>query len=630
MLNEVLQKHWGYSSFRDKQEAIIRSILDGKDTFALLPTGGGKSICYQLPALLFDGVCIVVSPLVALMRDQVQQLKSKGISATYLYSGLSSNEISIELENIRNSRYKIVYVSPERLQSKAFKQNLKRTQVGFLAVDEAHCISQWGHDFRPEYRQIAEIKEQFPKLPILALTASATKNVVQDIIDQLKLESPAIYTKSFKRDNLSYRVIYEENKRNKIVELLQRTNGSGIIYVRTRRKTKEIADLLNKKKIIADYYHGGLPSQIRNTKQDKWINNEVRVVVCTNAFGMGIDKSDVRFVIHYDLPESIEAYYQEAGRAGRDGKRSICSLLYEESDVIQLRTMVSSQFHDIKHISRIYESFCNYLKLAVNSGLDARFDIDLADFSRKFELKPLDVYTALKQLEKLGYLHLSPSFYRPSKLKVSISSTLLYDFQLRYPGFDKLIKTVLRSYAGIYDYYATINEATLAQRLRWTVAEVKEKLNRLNDLGVVSYQKETEKPFVTFLQRRVTEIVDREGLLKQSKKRSIAKVNAVVKYLESESCRSNEICSYFGESTSDTCGVCDLCLLQKRLTLNKGDFSSIEDQIMDLIQSKKCRPIDVMKQKLSEDLDNVRDVLYWLVEDKKIILDKSGYLQPSN
>ncbi|MBO6517179.1 MAG: RecQ family ATP-dependent DNA helicase [Bacteroidia bacterium] len=611
---QTLKKYWGYTAFRPNQEDIIRAVCSGRDTLALLPTGGGKSICYQLPALELEGVCLVVSPLVALMRDQVELLKSKGISATYLYSGLSRRELQIEYENMRNGKYVLVYVSPERLKSPDFQNSLGMTNLSFVAVDEAHCISQWGHDFRPVYREIGQIRLLKPEIPILALTASATAQVQQDIIEQLELRNTALYKSEFLRPNLSYQVRYTEDKRGELLRHIQVTPGSGIVYVRSRRKTVEIANYLRNANIVANYYHAGLSSTERNQRQDAWQNGHTRVMVSTNAFGMGIDKPDVRFVLHYDLPDSIESYYQEAGRAGRDGNDALCLLMYEEADMLDGRSRISGRFPSLERVNRIYQNLCNYFELAYHTGNDARFDFDLEDFCKKFENNALETYSSLNVLEQLNYLLPSDGFRRPSRLKINVSSTELYDFQLKNIRFDALIKLILRSYSGIFDHYAVIREPALAKRLKHTVKQVVANLNTLKQLKLLDYIESTDVPFITFLQPRVEKIVDREAWLKTNRKRTEDRFEALVQYIEEEECRSRLIGEYFGEEQKEDCGKCDVCNLKQRYAFSSDDFSVIENQVRALL----AEPMEygqLVRSILGYSEDQVHGVLKWMMDD---------------
>lgn len=605
----------------------MQSVLDGHDVLALLPTGGGKSLCYQLPAVLLDGVCFVVSPLIALMRDQVENLRKKGISATYIYSGMSGKEVLVELENIRNGKYKLVYVSPERLQNKSFLDSFKRTKVSFLAVDEAHCISQWGHDFRPQFRMISDLRELKPEMNILALTASATPQVKDDIISQLDLRSVEVFTKSFHRPNLSYNIVYTDDKRGVLVKEIQNTPGTGIVYVRNRRKTIELTKYLREHQISADFYHAGLDAETRNKKQDQWTNGSTRIIVSTNAFGMGIDKPDVRLVMHYGLPDGLEAYYQEAGRAGRDEKPARCVLLYTEADVVNSKTLVAGRFPSLKRVQEIYENLCNYFQLALYSGQDARFDLDMVDFCSKFENKPIEVYAVIKLLEKLEYLLLSEGVSRPSRLKISVSSTELYDFQLRNPGLDPLIKLILRSYSGIFDYYAVINEETLANRLNTRRSSISEGLKKLHGLGIIEYYPRSDKPFVTFLTPRVHQLADRNKIIDSNRERTEERLQALIDFIESEECRSRRICQYFGESLENDCGKCDVCRLKQRYSFSRDDFVEVENKIKEVIGDESKHIREVVGAVSEVDSDKLRKVLRWLMDDGKIRLNNRGNLE---
>lgn len=625
MLHKTLHKYWGYTSFRGRQEEIIQSLLSGHDTLALLPTGGGKSICYQVPAVMMEGVCFVVSPLIALMRDQVEQLKSRGISASYVHSGMSRRELTVEYESIRNGRYTLVYVSPERMQNPTFLTSFDQTNVSFIAVDEAHCISQWGHDFRPMYRQLASVRERKPELNILALTASATPQVKQDIIEQLHLKDVQSFEQGFYRENLHYLVRYEEDKRNRIVRLAQKVKHCGIVYVRNRRKTVELANYLKNAGISADYYHAGLSAKERNIKQDRWISDETQVIVSTNAFGMGIDKADVRFVVHYDLSDSLESYYQEAGRAGRDGEKAWCVQLYNESDIISSKTQISSRFPALSRVNAIYENVCNYFELAFHTGQDARFPFQLEDFCKKFENPALETYSALRILEQLNYLQLSDSVHRPSKVKMEVSSTVLYDFQLKNIKFDGLIKLLLRSYSGIFDHFVSINEHQLASRLKWSYSQLTAALNTLKQLKLLAYEPQSDAPFITFIQPRVTEVVDREQWLSENKLRTLNRFNALLEYVEGETCRASAISKYFGEVLENDCGKCDVCRLKERYAFSAAAFKGIEKELWKHVEEPKTLS-QVIELLSSFESDDVKKVVRCLLDDDKMEINSKGEL----
>jgi ATP-dependent DNA helicase RecQ len=627
---KTLEQYWGYTSFRGLQEDIISAVLEGKDALALLPTGGGKSICYQIPALLNEGVCFVVSPLIALMRDQVEQLKRRGISAVYLHSGLSRREIAVELENTRNNKYKLVYVSPERLKTEAFKHSFDQTRVSFVAIDEAHCISQWGHDFRPEYREIINLKEIKPDLQFLALTASATDEVRNDIIEQLGLTDYDVFQQSFHRSNLAYRVKYSDDKHGDVLRFVQKHPGSGIIYVRNRRKTVEWSRYLLNQSVSVDYYHAGLSSEDRNEKQDRWAKGKTKVMVATNAFGMGIDKADVRWVIHLGLPDSLESYYQEAGRAGRDDKESVCLLLYNDEDIVQARTQWSESYPTLKEVNRIYENLCNYFSLAFYTGQDARFDFDMADFCDKFENRAVTTYASLRILEKLGYLRLSSGVLRPSKLKVEVSSTSLYDFQLKTPALDPIIKVVLRSYSGIYDHFAVIREKDIAMRLKRSVASVVRDLETLHHQKVLTYQKRSDQPFITFVQPRVNEIMDKDALIASDKKRTQQRLEALIDYVEAELCRAILICEYFDEEGVAECQKCDVCDLNEKYKPSLDTFEQIASLITPVLAERSLKPAEIVDALPNYDAADVRNVIRWLLDDNKIQIKDNGEIEKRN
>ena len=484
---EILKKYWGFSSFRPLQEEIIEKVAKGNDTIALLPTGGGKSICFQIPGLAKEGLCIVISPLIALMNDQVKNLNDRGIKAMAISSAMSKKEIDISLDNAIYGDYRFLYVSPERLQSPLFQERLSKMPVNLIAVDEAHCISQWGYDFRPAYLKIAALREFHPKVPIIALTASATEKVVADIGNKLKLKEPHLFKKSFTRANLSYVVLKEENKEKKLLDILNKVKGTSIVYVRSRKQSTTLSAFLRENGISADYYHAGLNSVIRNEKQQAWMNNLIRVIVSTNAFGMGIDKADVRTVIHFDLCENPENYYQEAGRAGRDGKKAYAIQLFDERDKQLSQTKINNQFPEIKFIKDVYSKLGNFYKLAYGAGFEQSYPFNLGDFSIFSNLPALASYNALKILEQNEYLSMNEIDNSPSKVKFIISNTDTYDYQLRNEKHSAIIDLMLRSYSRLFDDYVAINELVMAKRLRVEQKEIKQQLQYLAHMNVIEY-----------------------------------------------------------------------------------------------------------------------------------------------
>ena len=566
---EILKQYWGYEVFRPLQAEIIQSVLEGRDTLALMPTGGGKSLCFQVPALMSDGVCVVISPLIALMQDQVDQLKRRGISAVGIFSGMHKNQIDIALDNCIYGNIKFLYVSPERLQTKLFIERAKQMKINLLAIDEAHCISQWGYDFRPPYMKIAEFRALLPKVPMIALTATATREVRADILSCLEMVNPQTFQQSFARANLSYSAFKEDDKERRLMKILQNVQGSGVVYVRNRRRTQEVSDLLNKYGIQATFYHAGLNAQERTKRQENWIKNRVRVIVATNAFGMGIDKPDVRTVIHLDLPDTLEAYYQEAGRAGRDGEKAYTVALYNQNDVDVLEKNVLATYPPIELVRRVYQSLGNLYQLAVGTGEFNSFDFDLLEFQNRFNLPPTDTYFALKILENQGFIQLSEGLKGDgSKLMFLVDNRELYDFQLRNPKHDSFIKLLLRMYGGeLFGTFLSISEANIAKVFLIPVNEVEGILTTLDKFKILVYDRQKDKPYLTFLTPRfdIRELPLQETEIAERKKRDLQKARAVKHYVEQPNrCRTQLLLEYFDEITDAECGICDNCLKRKK------------------------------------------------------------------
>ncbi|MEK6780575.1 MAG: ATP-dependent DNA helicase RecQ [Bacteroidota bacterium] len=586
---EILKLYWGYNLFRSPQVEIIQSALEGKDTLALLPTGGGKSVCFQVPTLIMDGVCLVITPLIALMQDQVSQLKKRGIQALAVHSGMSRDEIDIALDNCVYGKIKFLYLSPERLQTEMFQERVKRMNVCLIAVDEAHCISQWGYDFRPPYLKIAILRETKPNAPIIALTASATRQVKEDIIDKLELTNPSVYQKSFARENLSFAIRKTETKERKLFEILKKVQGTAIVYVRSRKATHELAKSLILQGFSSIFYHAGLNHQERSTRQEEWLTNKARVMVATNAFGMGINKADVRTVIHMDLPENLESYYQEAGRAGRDGKRSYAVIIYHDVDVLSLQHRVQQSQPSLDYLKKTYQALCNYYQLAMGSSQGESYEFELEEFCKRFSLKSSSVYVALKKLEQEGLLQLSENFYRPSRIHLSVDKKKLYEFQIANARFDPLIKSLLRLYgAELFSDFVPVSEAYIAQSLKIKEPVACLELTQLHELQLLSYQPASDKPQITFIYPRQDADylpVDRERM-ERLRNLSLSKMEAMVNYItQSHRCRMQLIQEYFDEVTYETCGKCDVCL-EKKKKENHVMLSDYHDQIMYLLKQK--------------------------------------------
>jgi ATP-dependent DNA helicase RecQ len=631
--HQILKKYWGYDDFRPLQLDIVQSALAGHDTLALLPTGGGKSVCFQVPALCMDGICVVISPLIALMKDQVKNLQKIGVNAQAIYSGLKYKDIDRILDNCVHGNVKFLYLSPERLQSEIVLERLKKMNVCLLAIDEAHCISQWGYDFRPSYLEIATIRPLLPKTPIIALTATATAPVVKDIQEKLVFGSTAqVFQKSFSRSNLAYVVLYEENKKAKLLEILTKIKGSGVVYVMNRRLTKEIAYYLNQNKISADYYHAGRPNAEREQIQEDWINDKIRIMVATNAFGMGIDKPDVRVVVHLTLPDNLEAYFQEAGRGGRDGNKAFATLLYNQTDKIKLEQQYEQAFPPIPLIKRVYQALGSYYQLAVGGGQWQTFDFDLVTFCKTYNFKPIETLNALKILTQEAYIDLSDNVFIPSTLQILLKKENLYDYLLKSPKMEKLIKVILRSFQGAFNHPVNIRESQLAKFLHIRREKLVELLTKLHQDGIIAYKGQTDSPQLTFLLERLPSesVVINQERYRFLQKRHLFRMNKAVYYAETMQCRSQLLLDYFDEKGADKCGQCDVCLGRHEKYVKHQEYYSIKQKVEYLL---KKNPLDlrslvdefeaVQKEKVLQTIEHLLDNQI-LMRDKSLLLRWMG------
>ena len=617
---KILTKYWGYASFRDMQEEVIRSVADGNDTLALMPTGGGKSITFQVPALAKPGICIVVSPLIALMKDQVENLKARGIKALAVYSGMTNHEIGIAFDNCAYGDFKFLYLSPERLATRLFLERVKNFNVNLIAVDEAHCISQWGYDFRPSYLRIAELRKHLPNVPVLALTATATPRVVEDIQERLQFEKKNVLQKSFKRDNLAYVVRETEDKLNYLLKIINAVPGTGVVYMRSRKGTREVATFLRENQIIADYYHAGLSMKARSEKQELWKSGVIRVIVSTNAFGMGIDKDNVRFVVHLDFPDSLEAYFQEAGRAGRDGKKAYAVLLAHNADEIKLKTNFTKSFPPRDTIKKIYQALGNYFSIPYEGGKGMAYDFKLFDFTQKFKLDYVQTYNALKLLEQEGYITLTDELNNPSRIIFLVGRDELYKYQVANAKYDVLIKILLRSYTGLFNDYVRIDEDMLAKRLRTNRDTIYEMLKHLSKSKIINFIPQKTTPLIVYLVERLDEkslYISKENF-ENKKEIYQGRINAVLHYAFSHhKCRSQLLLEYFGEKDSQRCGKCDYCQRRNELDISSYEFDAIVDSIRTVLLLKPMRLDDLMGQ-INQKQEKAVKVIRWLFDNKNL------------
>lgn len=625
---KILKDYWGYDNFRGIQEDIIRSIGSGRDTLGLMPTGGGKSITFQVPAMAKDGLCIVITPLIALMKDQVRNLRDRGIKAIAIYSGMTREEIIIALENCIFGNYKFLYISPERLDTEIFRIKLRSMKVSLITVDESHCISQWGYDFRPAYLKISEIRDLLPGVPVLALTATATPEVVKDIQQRLAFKEENVFRMSFERKNLAYIVRRTESKQEELLHILKHVDGSAIVYAHNRKRTKEYAQLLNENGITATFYHAGLNNETKDQRQKSWVKGETRVMVATNAFGMGIDKPDVRLVVHVDIPDSPEAYFQEAGRGGRDGKKAYAVLLYARSDKATLKKRITDTFPEKDYIRTVYEHLNYYYQMAMGDGLGCTREFNIDEFCRNFKHFPIQVDSALKILTRAGYLEYTDEQDNNSRLMFTLTKEELYRIHETSPETEKLINIILRSYTGVFTEYAYINEETLSLRTGMTRQQVYDTLISLTRRRILHYIPGKKTPYIIYTRERqeADRLIFTKEVYEDRKKSFIRRIEAMTEYAETEDkCRSRMLLLYFGEKNEHNCGQCDVCLSSHSSGIKQGVFDEISRAIEETLKEKDMTTSALMEKLESYDKENVTKVLSYLLAEE-IIHQKNGML----
>lgn len=621
MLEELLIKYWGHRSFRPKQHDIILSVLNGKDSLVQLPTGGGKSVCYQLPALAKEGVCLVFSPLIALMKDQVDNLKQLGISSIAIHSGLTSNEIEVEMQNILNGKYKLVYLSPERASTQLFKNYIKQINISFLVVDEAHCVSQWGHQFRPEYLKIGELRTLIPNVNLIALTATANKAVKDDIVSYLKLQNDfQSFETSFRRSNLNYIVVKDNNNIRKLISILSKIKGSSIVYVSTRKKAEEVSDLLKKNDISVCYYHAGLDMKQREVIQSNWISNKKRVIVSTNAFGMGIDKPDVRLVVHYDIPSSPESYYQEAGRAGRDGLKSYC-ILFSNQD----QNFHNTEFPGIEEIKHFINCLYNYHQIAFTAGKGITYNFDLIDFTKNFNLPFKSALTSLNLLESLGFLSNQNSNHQ-DKIKIIVNHEDLYTYQVKHANLDSVIKALLRSYTGLFDNYIPIQIGVVSKKIKSSTKQLIQALEKLNSDSIIEYIPKSSDNTITYLKSRPTKINIDITLYTQLKNQTEYRKKYMFDYANNtSSCRENYLLKYFEEIVQENCGNCDICRNKNKNFSSKKNKELLISSIKELTFEGEVEIHNIVSSHTAYDSQEIISIVKWLMENQYLLKTNNKY-----
>lgn len=634
LTRNILQQYWGYPSFRPMQEDIVDSVIEGKDTLALLPTGGGKSICFQVPAMAMEGVCIVITPLISLMKDQVMHLKKIGIAAAAIFSGMHHNEIEIAYNQAAFGMLKFLYVSPERLLTNEFIEALKKMKVCLLAVDESHCISQWGYDFRPPYLKIAEIRQYIPNTPVMALTATATPKVVDDIQFRLGFKEKNVFQTSYERKNVTYNVIHEADKYGLLYRLLKKMEqGSGIVYVRSRKRTKVIADWLQSVGISASFYHAGLDTKTRDYRQQMWMEGKIKVIVATNAFGMGIDKPDVRLVVHLDLPDSLEAYFQEAGRAGRDLQPSEAFLLVAETDINKLKENLNSSYPDLNKIKIIYDAIGNYLQIPIGAGENQSYNFNINDFSQYYNFSLLEVYNTIRLIEREGYFATSEALNTPTKIHITAGREDLYRFQIEYKEYDNLIKYLLRNIPGILSDFVNIREESISQKTGMSVDSINKQLSNLEQLNFLNYIPRSDKPQIQYLTSRIdTKYFSLSDEIYRNRKDDAAKrVQAVIDFVNNEKdCRSIQLLRYFGEDIKKRCGECDVCSSKNKKTLTQDEYQEISELITNELKESETNIHDIIEILKSYREEKVMTSIKWMLDNNIIKQDEEGVLAMYN